>query len=405
MKNNQKAFTLVELIVVIVILSILGTISFISMESYGRSSRNSVRISDVKKMESGLELFSINARKYPDPTWGVPVTYSWSEVWTQWVFWDSVITNIKTIDKAPKDPLVQNLYTYSRLNTKLEFEIWAMLEGDALTNNIIEWAYAEAADDAVSYIHGTYNWVVAKVYTWGLNYVLAVPTIISSDLGDSDVLNIISNLSLAFNGSDNIAASYQPRWYTSTGGFDYNSATPSNIVVYSTSDLDDLSTDWQNLRDLTTWLQTAYSWTSIENETIYASILNINTNVDAEVVSVVWYIVNNELWWNIEIVNVVQWAINTWGYASSETSGWIEIWINVDWSTITGYSESETLWWICFDASCDSTVTRDVPTWNLSWYALSEVFGWIDMSDVSINDAWEFSWYWESEVLGWISFN
>jgi len=68
MKNNQKAFTLVELIVVIVILSILGTISFISMESYGRSSRNSVRISDVKKMESGLELFSINAGKYPDPT-------------------------------------------------------------------------------------------------------------------------------------------------------------------------------------------------------------------------------------------------------------------------------------------------------------------------------------------------
>ncbi len=56
-----KAFTLVELIVVITILAILWTIAFIAMESYSKSSRNSVRISDMSKIKSSLEFFYIDA--------------------------------------------------------------------------------------------------------------------------------------------------------------------------------------------------------------------------------------------------------------------------------------------------------------------------------------------------------
>ncbi|MFK7780612.1 MAG: prepilin-type N-terminal cleavage/methylation domain-containing protein, partial [Candidatus Gracilibacteria bacterium] len=48
---NKKAFTLVELIVVITILAILGTIAFISLQGYSKSSRDSVRISDVSNMK------------------------------------------------------------------------------------------------------------------------------------------------------------------------------------------------------------------------------------------------------------------------------------------------------------------------------------------------------------------
>jgi len=61
MNNENKAFTLVELIVTITILAILGTIAFISFSSYSQSSRDSVRISDLTNIKTSLELFHIDA--------------------------------------------------------------------------------------------------------------------------------------------------------------------------------------------------------------------------------------------------------------------------------------------------------------------------------------------------------
>lgn len=55
MRYTQKAFTLVELIVVITILAILGTISFISFQGYNESARNSVRIDGVSKVATVVE--------------------------------------------------------------------------------------------------------------------------------------------------------------------------------------------------------------------------------------------------------------------------------------------------------------------------------------------------------------
>lgn len=47
MKNKNKAFTLVELIVVITILAILWTIAFISLQWYTAEARDSKRLSDI----------------------------------------------------------------------------------------------------------------------------------------------------------------------------------------------------------------------------------------------------------------------------------------------------------------------------------------------------------------------
>jgi prepilin-type N-terminal cleavage/methylation domain-containing protein len=55
MRNNvQKAFTLVELIVVITILAILGTIAFLSLQGYSADARNSKRSSDLNNIESAM---------------------------------------------------------------------------------------------------------------------------------------------------------------------------------------------------------------------------------------------------------------------------------------------------------------------------------------------------------------
>ena len=80
----KGGFTLVELIVVITILAILWTIAFMSFQWYSRDARDWTRVSDMWNMMTSLELFQIAGWTYPEPTWWVLITYSWSiEVWTQ----------------------------------------------------------------------------------------------------------------------------------------------------------------------------------------------------------------------------------------------------------------------------------------------------------------------------------
>jgi len=45
--RKEKAFTLVELIIVITILAVLALISFISIQGYSKSARNSIRIDAI----------------------------------------------------------------------------------------------------------------------------------------------------------------------------------------------------------------------------------------------------------------------------------------------------------------------------------------------------------------------
>lgn len=58
MRNTNKAFTLVELIVVITILAILGTIAFISLQGYTGEAKNSKVTSDLRNIASAIETAS-----------------------------------------------------------------------------------------------------------------------------------------------------------------------------------------------------------------------------------------------------------------------------------------------------------------------------------------------------------
>ena len=134
--NNKKAFTLVELIVVITIIAILWTIAFISLQWYSKSSRDSVRISDVSNMKTSLELFHLNAWKYPLPDDDQEVTFSWNTLWYQWEFWNTVISQLsRNINEVPTDPLTDKTYIYSVANNKNEFEILTLLESDLTLNS------------------------------------------------------------------------------------------------------------------------------------------------------------------------------------------------------------------------------------------------------------------------------
>ena len=77
MKNNfNKAFTLVELIVVITILAVLATVAFISFQGYTSSSRDSVRLADLKNISKSFEINRTKGIDFPLPDKKVDISSS-----------------------------------------------------------------------------------------------------------------------------------------------------------------------------------------------------------------------------------------------------------------------------------------------------------------------------------------
>lgn len=91
MKNTNKGFTLVELIVVITILAILGTIAFISLQGYSQDAKNAKVSQDLNTLASAVEvaltdgtlagissLVPNNDSNYDLTTWTVTIFTKWS---------------------------------------------------------------------------------------------------------------------------------------------------------------------------------------------------------------------------------------------------------------------------------------------------------------------------------------
>ncbi|MFH0951473.1 MAG: prepilin-type N-terminal cleavage/methylation domain-containing protein [bacterium] len=62
---NRKGFTLVELLVVIVIIGILATLATVALGSARLKARDARRISDIKQIQTALELYYNDMQRYP----------------------------------------------------------------------------------------------------------------------------------------------------------------------------------------------------------------------------------------------------------------------------------------------------------------------------------------------------
>ncbi|MDO8582283.1 MAG: type II secretion system protein [bacterium] len=66
MRKNQKGFTLIELLVVIAIIGLLSTLAVVALTSARSKARDAKRISDVKQVQTALELyFADTGGNYP----------------------------------------------------------------------------------------------------------------------------------------------------------------------------------------------------------------------------------------------------------------------------------------------------------------------------------------------------
>ncbi len=67
MTHARKGFTLIELLVVVAIIGLLSTLAVVALNSAREKSRDAKRISDIKQVQTALELYYSDSQSYPDP--------------------------------------------------------------------------------------------------------------------------------------------------------------------------------------------------------------------------------------------------------------------------------------------------------------------------------------------------
>jgi len=65
---NKKGFTLIELLVVIAIIGLLSTLAVVALGSARTKSHDAKRLSDVKQVQTALELYFTDNNGYPTAT-------------------------------------------------------------------------------------------------------------------------------------------------------------------------------------------------------------------------------------------------------------------------------------------------------------------------------------------------
>jgi type II secretion system protein G len=63
---NKKGFTLIELLVVIAIIGLLSTLAVVALSSAREKARDAKRLSDLKQVQTALELYYTDKNDYPD---------------------------------------------------------------------------------------------------------------------------------------------------------------------------------------------------------------------------------------------------------------------------------------------------------------------------------------------------
>jgi prepilin-type N-terminal cleavage/methylation domain-containing protein len=362
MNKQKQAFTLVELIVVITILAILWTIAFISLQWYSKDARDWVRISDVSNMKTALELFHLDAGKYPLPDSGETVVYSWAIVWTQWEFWDTVVSNLsRSLNKAPTDPLSDKKYVYSVSWNRNNFEILNLIEWEW---DIALWNISQTnavTTTRIAKVEWIYNWLYVKTG----NYIVVTPSLITAlEYTTWDDI------------SSEILSSMVVEWYDNVPDA-WNATTQtwaiSWIVLSATWIINKDSTDAEKISVMKT-IQNAYTWSDLATWNLYDFILSKTSDADILALSESIVIGNSNTttsstptpvvatnkFTNSVLLTVDQWdQLNTWYWdsnkvwtlcyrASQDWTAWSTFHTNCDglWPTISIYKFwTYIVWW------------------------------------------------------------
>jgi len=299
---KRKAFTLIELIVVVTILAILWTISFISVTWYFASARNSVRLTDISSIEKTFSLYQIKWSRYPPPTNGQGVTYSWSQIWVQGFFWEDtrrfIGTSVGRFD-IPQDPTTWEEYTYSLLNTWREYQLASIFEGPIVHRfSPIPRVYA-AWDNRTTYLHWNYNGKALRASTGSIDYILAVPSIVKWQTPDTNIIDIMSSREIVTDNGNVVPFNYP--WAAKDNSYGEEVVNLDKIVVFSWSVYDMHHESSQESRRVFMWnLQEAYSGTLLSNTRGISQLLKLDIETEA----------SDNLWLKLIEDHLIAWILD-----------------------------------------------------------------------------------------------
>ena len=128
MKYLNKAFTLVELIVVVTILAILSTIWFVAYNDYLWWTRDTNRISQIKSISDAIQLYNTH-NLIPVPDNNVEIRLWTKIIWYQWYAWENILESIEYTWEW-LDPKDNNFFTFNITSNRKYFSILSLLEDD-----------------------------------------------------------------------------------------------------------------------------------------------------------------------------------------------------------------------------------------------------------------------------------
>ncbi len=128
---NKKGFTLIELLVVIAIIGLLSTLAVVALGNARENARDSKRLSDLKQLQTALEVYFNQNNTYPvfEPSveLGTSSTLCFSS--SDAGFEATCTGDDVFMNQVPTDPLATGGYQY--IGTTTEFTISAVLEGQS----------------------------------------------------------------------------------------------------------------------------------------------------------------------------------------------------------------------------------------------------------------------------------
>jgi len=216
-------------------------------------------------------------------------------------------------------------YVYSVTHTKQEYEIAWIVEWDTI------WLNSELINEAIAWnkiskikITWNYNGKFLKLSTGGIDYVLNVPSIITSTWGTLDY--ILANNWLAYNSYSNLPLQYDWSPYaTMWESPEITLVDAATVIAYSGSftTLAADTTAWETARtELITNAQTAYTWSPIATDYQIAEIVNVDLSDTWAVDYIASAIVNNDLWF--DDVEIPVYTASEWEWAGVSRFAWYD---------------------------------------------------------------------------------
>jgi prepilin-type N-terminal cleavage/methylation domain-containing protein len=163
--SKQKAFTLVELIVVVTILAILATIWFVSYSSYLTWVRDTNRIAQMTSLSDGLNLYS-TTNDLPIPEDNVEISAGTDLIAYQGYAGANILETIN-FEKGWVDPKDNTYFSYYLTKDRKYFQLmWFLEESTSSTTqnskNLILWTYAVSYENRIPTVYGRKLWILTN---------------------------------------------------------------------------------------------------------------------------------------------------------------------------------------------------------------------------------------------------